>query len=763
MRVLPWIWGGKHSLIIPTNGSTISDRFWQLLETFDPDYVCSFEWTLKDWKERLPERYEECFRRWLRQQKASLAEGETLPSDPRASFDDSAHLRHLRSVDVDSMLQRELRARVAPFYFEEHVVKALSESQSDSSYPHTSIHTILPQCEHPDRIYVPDVTAESMPPLWIESIFGATSAYSSEQLRKAGVAIERFEINDVNGSERMHEFLARGGDPDVPLYDNPFQLSMLGLAPYRATGRPDDGSAVVVYGSSLRDFALYFSLKAVRDRVYWLIPEWVNRFEQARHRASHGGESARREEQYVRSLAQRLVNETLQKRMRSIQIVSESVGQVELDRLAQEFPAWAFTAGDRVRGTTQVCTDITKLTASPLRVLNTDAFGFEVRQVVGEDTPGLFPTPKPKGFKKIVPYYHRWITELRVEGMAYPRHPEMGTYLIRDAVLSSDDVRAGADGICYACPSTAYFGGDVDTILRRPQVRLPSAERTIDHIATSAGFDSKLSDKGFYAHEFIRKLGGLQQAASFIRNAAKMSVVIEYRKGRDMSPRGCFLSGDKRRYLDLEAITNLASEIQPNVLIDELVQAGLLHRGVVLKCRFCRGTDFFFIADVSDSFRCNRCRFEQQILSANSLNRPEPTWYYRLDELVFQGFANNMQVPIIALDCLRRRSKAFMYTDEREFRRAGEETPAIEVDLCYIADGFLTIGEAKIGNQLEDGANAERNAIKKYRELGEALGANQFVFATSVAWSERTVRAVEDIFQGSLIKTVPLIAADLYP
>ena len=39
IEFLSSIWGGKHSIIVPTDGSTIEPTFWAILEKFSPDYV----------------------------------------------------------------------------------------------------------------------------------------------------------------------------------------------------------------------------------------------------------------------------------------------------------------------------------------------------------------------------------------------------------------------------------------------------------------------------------------------------------------------------------------------------------------------------------------------------------------------------------------------------------------------------------------------------------------------------------------------------
>ena len=39
IELYSWMWGGAHNLIVPTDGKSIDERFWTLLEAFDPDYV----------------------------------------------------------------------------------------------------------------------------------------------------------------------------------------------------------------------------------------------------------------------------------------------------------------------------------------------------------------------------------------------------------------------------------------------------------------------------------------------------------------------------------------------------------------------------------------------------------------------------------------------------------------------------------------------------------------------------------------------------
>ena len=49
------IWGGKHSLIIPTDGTIIDPTFWRILEGFSPDYIYYYSKTGRDLKLSQPD------------------------------------------------------------------------------------------------------------------------------------------------------------------------------------------------------------------------------------------------------------------------------------------------------------------------------------------------------------------------------------------------------------------------------------------------------------------------------------------------------------------------------------------------------------------------------------------------------------------------------------------------------------------------------------------------------------------------------------
>jgi hypothetical protein len=213
----------------------------------------------------------------------------------------------------------------------------------------------------------------------------------------------------------------------------------------------------------------------------------------------------------------------------------------------------------------------------------------------------------------------------------------------------------------------------------------------------------------------------------------------EYLKdNHDKEAKGCFLSSDRRRYLDLVGITTILQDDRDGAatLLDALLGKQLLYRGLILKCMYCRNADWFRLGEIDDGFRCRRCRHDQPILIRQTLEQIEPSWYYQLDEIVYQGLRNDVSVPLLPLDVLRRRAGSFLYTEELTISDIAQTQPCIEIDLCCIADGILTSGEAKVGKKVENGGKAERRALDKYKQICQRLSARRFVLATSNFWSE---------------------------
>jgi hypothetical protein len=141
------LWGGKHNIIVPTDGISISDEFWKVLESFDPDYLFKYQRTGLDEKLAKPDEFERVVDRETRKWLSQHPESDEV--DTRESIEKDLQRMRLEKLEVSSDLQGELKRRLAPFYFENWIVQAGAISaHSEGHYPLTSLAKILPHTDH---------------------------------------------------------------------------------------------------------------------------------------------------------------------------------------------------------------------------------------------------------------------------------------------------------------------------------------------------------------------------------------------------------------------------------------------------------------------------------------------------------------------------------------------------------------------------------------------------------------------------------------
>jgi hypothetical protein len=739
-------WGGKYCIIVPTDGTQIDPVFWGLLEAYDPDYICEYDKTCLDLKIAAPEKYGELLEAAVIQ----ASTGQT-PEELRDAMDRALRRTPVETATITPELKGELKARLAPFFVEDEVTELRFSAREVIGYPLTALSAILPHCEHAGGLVLAEVDIEGVPPLWVESFLGASYHEETERIEACGVVTKRVKLTSSDLYQLTTAQLANHRNEKLPDYveNSPFEVGMAALSLYSLKSeRSWETPVAVVVGQTLKDFALYFDLSRMRTGVSWLLPSWLDKVQEQ----THAGR-----------FANAVLHAAAFDRVRSIDFVSTSHGKEELERIIDDLHAVSVPVQVSIKTQGRIG-DLNNLLASPRVVFNTDNFATQTTlHVLEGKAAGFFPTPKPKGFTRIVPYDHRWITELRVDGLSYPRHHALGAWLIRHTAIGTQEARTGKQGLCYFCPNVAYFGGDVDTILLRPELHMPNAEAVFKRLAESAGLSCKLSDKGFFSRDVVLKMGGLEYAAALVREPRHFAVLQAYLADKTAPAAGLYLASDSRRYLSLADVsTVLADEEQAVSLVDTLLSRKVLHRGTVLKCQYCRTADWFSTADLADEFACKRCGRRQVIQSGHTLRKAEPVWYYQLDEIAYLGLRNDMHGPLLALDHLRKRHKSFSFTDELEIWKPNEETPFIEIDICCICEGVLTIGEAKTTERIEGGGKAEVRSLTRYKEVAALLGARRFVLATTEVWSAQTLKNATAAFVGTNIEIVSLGGAEIF-
>lgn len=752
MRVIEFysrLWGGAYNIIIPTDGTSIDERFWTLIEAFDPDYIFQYRSTLEDVAIAEPDRYQEILNkhmdRWLQKVKSS---DRAMAQQP---IDEALKRTPLSPFDISLTLQEELKTRASPFWFQRSAVQAGALTAGCAPpFPLTDITKIIDSTEHPNRIAAIEAGEDTLTKLWYAAETGLLDSATQKAFEAAGVTVER-AVAPAEKISQLVEFVVarytRGFTPtralsldSYELESAPYRITMLQLGLYRSTRYEDwKERAIVVAGNTLEDFCLYYCLSRLRDRVVWALPSLTERALKADTTAPF----TRAEINFVAHV--RTLAMHSQQHERGLQCTTHSLTDQQLDQVIEQLGA----LGGGMDPETEKVHVTEAWVRFPLRAIEQDNFFRDIPvQLSGGRTVSPFPTPKPKHFTPVHPYEHRYITQLSIVGEAPPKHASLGELTLPDSRLGTFGARVGAEGPAYFCPNIAYFGGGIDTILVRPHIYLPSLARTVEMLTAKHGYECRPSDKGNYADESIAKWAGLENLVNFLRDEKKRAVLRQFLDRSKSTPEtGVYLESEKRRYLGFEAIKRILGEAA-TPLIDELIGRQIFYRGFIFRCNYCRGSAWFSIGDLTHEFKCTRCGRTQVYTKQNWKITDEPSWFYKLDELIYQGYSNGMEVSLLALGHLKRQSREnFAFATDREFWKPGAGKPEAEADFFCVADGVLAVGEAKLEDCLGRNPGEERTKIKKYKEIALRLSVRQIVLATlSASWRPETIAAVASVF-----------------
>ena len=289
--------------------------------------------------------------------------------------------------------------------------------------------------------------------------------------------------------------------------------------------------------------------------------------------------------------------------------------------------------------------------------------------------------------------------------------------------------------------------------------RKPSAEQIVETIFNSSGF-SKIepSINAKYHHDFIKRTGGFEEVSNYLTMSPFKELFSLLSDRKNNNKPGWILKNLDRRVLNHLQLRHELGEDNPiktkeyfetvcDKLPDaaiELLEKGILERGFKLKCDSCSFESWYPIEQVTHEFKCSRC-YNTQVYKSN------PLWLYKLAEVTFQGFNSNMDVPLLALNCLRRMSNynfewvpdldIYWHENKKEIHK--------NIDIICIIDGKLCIGEAKNNGKIEP------DQFKLYETIAKRISPNIIVFATSKAnWSPGTnkrIKQLEKEFNGEVL------------
>jgi DNA-directed RNA polymerase subunit RPC12/RpoP len=739
IEFLSQLWGGYHSLIIPTDGKTIDIPFWKFLSAFDPDAIYFYNRSFKDLKRWAPAEAESRMDAELNKLRALGHEGlkelnlrEQMLQWPIDPF------------SVSPELTRQLLDRLSPFHFQGFYNVLPIRMGDTPGYPLTKVTDVVPFVDSPDALFVLSNNLpqdrEAPPSLWLFAETGVASDQFQKDLNEVGVtSVPKYMNTETDGA-----IIDWGIKPVVKLGPNtPFSFSRLALANVRSRfAHPFAIPSVIVRGDTIKDVCLYYAISRNNGRAIWL-PQWF--IPTADEFPSSLISAVRKLEKIARS-----------QHYDYFSLLSMSATTAELSDLAalvrRHISNLSLNIDD---GNDPHYLD--RMLQYPSKVyIKKNIDRITTHQIVDEKLQGYCESPMPAIFSEIKASKHRWVGEISFAGHPLPRHPELGRILATGPNMQ--EAGAGIDGLAYQFPGALVQGDDVELQMLRFSISLPSSDNIFQIVLKECGYESVISDRGAYASESTQKFDGLDNIVSVLRDPKKKSLLKKFMDGSEnkegVHDQGTFLR-DNRRYLDFEPISAiLGSEEQAISLIDEWIAREILYRGFIFKCARCSNTAWFSAASVTQEFICPRCGTMQQYKRSNWINSNEPRWQYKLDEIVFQFLHHDGDVGLLTIDALRRQSAGnFIYSPEHKLRLASDPKKNMEIDICCIMDNRIIIGEAKSNNSLKAHGKKPMQVTAKYEELARAMKASGIIFSTTEPdWDEPSQHAI-----AHLIKDNPLL------
>ncbi len=297
----------------------------------------------------------------------------------------------------------------------------------------------------------------------------------------------------------------------------------------------------------------------------------------------------------------------------------------------------------------------------------------------------------------------------------------------------------------------------------------PSPEHVVETLFTSVGFSRiELSNTARYHKIFIERSGSLEEAARYLATPTYRELFEVLSDNGNKSRPGWILDyPSKRRTLHHLYLRNLLRESTPSetkkyfdTISDELpeeaiqlLEKNLLERGFLLTCTTCSFKSWYPAEHVGQTFECSRC-FQSQVYRTN------PLWLYKLPEVIFQGFEDNMQIPLLALSYLKGISRHYFewIPDSDVYWIENSEEKHGNVDILAITDGKLYVGEAKSNDEIK------HDQFLFYEDVCRRVTVDGVVFATSKPqWNRGTLQRIEQLktwFEGEILV---LTEKDLYP
>jgi hypothetical protein len=180
--------------------------------------------------------------------------------------------------------------------------------------------------------------------------------------------------------------------------------------------------------------------------------------------------------------------------------------------------------------------------------------------------------------------------------------------------------------------------------------------------------------------------------------------------------------------------------------IDAAARAGVIRRGLVLRCAICEQKQLQTIDKLGQRWLCQRCD------APNDLNQwswkspiEEPVWFYDLHPVGRHVLLENGDLPALLSYYLRKQGvksrSQFDDVTEVEFIKDGQRQ--VELDLVTYTDDKIIVAECKRSGNDFAGRAGRKEVIKKC-QAAAWLRADQLIFATKAdIWTSASRSTIE--------------------
>lgn len=287
--------------------------------------------------------------------------------------------------------------------------------------------------------------------------------------------------------------------------------------------------------------------------------------------------------------------------------------------------------------------------------------------------------------------------------------------------------------------------------LAAPKLRFIGLKPWIEAMAHQSGFTLQTSDPGRRADVLAQLWGGreamAQAVASPLRAALKGFTPPRQEQDSYLKGGAVRLTSD-RGVLTFDGIMSCWPEgttpQEVREVTDDLLERGIVRRGLVMRCPACARLDFFSVDQLAQRVPCALCGAKIAFVQENwKFPVSEPQWFYDAHPAVRQLVASHSDLPLILGHYLGRSARHAWHVGEFELVE-GRKSIA-ETDLVALVDGQLIVAEVKSNNDLAAGASLAA-AVKKRITVAQVIRADQIVLATSKStpWSTATVAALKE-------------------